>query len=153
MYLAICNVTASVTAVHRDPFFSYGTQWLNDSANVGCFIAGICRLPHSCASHSEQQVSYCDACFCLRCWNKCVGLLPLNKPCSGPWFVRGLTPQNQATNETVPFREQTLLAACSCVCFLVESQCGGRARSPLWTMGAHGEWQRSKLKGKSILSF
>ena len=25
-------------AVHQAPFFSYWTQWLNDSANVGCFI-------------------------------------------------------------------------------------------------------------------
>ena len=33
-----------LTAVHPDPFLSYGTQWWNVSANVGCFIAGVCGL-------------------------------------------------------------------------------------------------------------
>ena len=75
--LAICNVTASFKAVHRDPFFSYGTQWLNDYADVGSFIADVCGLLRSCTSCSEQQVSHCDACVCLRGWNKFVGSLPL----------------------------------------------------------------------------
>ena len=58
IYLAICNLTASVKAVHWDSFFSYGTQWLNDSAKLGCFFSW-----------------YSDTCVCLRCWNKWVGLL------------------------------------------------------------------------------
>ena len=73
--LVICNVTAPIKAVHQAFFFSYRTQWLNDSANVGCFIASVCGLPRS--SGSEQQVSHYDACVCLRCWNKWIGLLPL----------------------------------------------------------------------------
>ena len=54
----------------------------------------------ACSSHSEQQVSCCDTCVCLRGWGKCVGPLPL-----------------------VPTAfEQTLnswLAACCCVWFSV----------------------------------
>ena len=95
MSLALCNVTASIKAVHWDPFFSYGTRWLNDRANVGCLLAGVCGLPWSCTSRSEQQVSHCDACVCLRCWNKWVGPLPLvAKLSSGSWLVRGPMPQN-----------------------------------------------------------
>ena len=74
--LAIINVIASVKAIRRDPFFAYGTQWLNDSANVGCVIAGVCGLPLSYTSCSEQQVSHSKTC-CLRGWNKWVGQLPL----------------------------------------------------------------------------
>ena len=40
--------------INRDPFFSYRTQWLNDSPNAGCFLAGICGLPRS--SRSETSV-------------------------------------------------------------------------------------------------
>ena len=73
--LTVCNVTAPIKAVHRSAFLSYGTQLLHDSANVGCFIADVCGLPRF--SHSVQQVSHCDTCVCLRCWNKWVGPLPL----------------------------------------------------------------------------
>ena len=52
------------------PFLLDGTQWLNDSASVGCFLVDVCGLPRSCSSHSEQQVSRCDTCLCLRWWNK-----------------------------------------------------------------------------------
>ena len=68
--LTIRNMAASAS-VHRYPFLSYGKQWLNDPANVGCFIAGVHGLPRSCTSCSEQQVSHCDTCVCLRCWDKC----------------------------------------------------------------------------------
>ena len=71
MSLTTCSVTASIAAAHRDPFSSYGTQWLNDCVNVCCFIAGVCGL-QVCTSRSEQQVSHCDTCVCLRGWNKCV---------------------------------------------------------------------------------
>ena len=48
----ICN------SCPRAAFFSYGTQWLNDSANVGCFIAAVCGL-QVWTSHSEQQWYMC----------------------------------------------------------------------------------------------
>ena len=73
----MCNVTASVKAVRRAPFLSYGAQWLNDSANVGWFIVGVYGLPCSCTSRSEKQVSQFDTCICLRGWNKWVGPLSL----------------------------------------------------------------------------
>ena len=63
-------MTASITTDNRDSFFSYGTQWLNDSANVTCFIAGVSGLPQS--SRSEQQVPHSATCVCLRgsmCWD------------------------------------------------------------------------------------
>ena len=100
--IAICNLTTSVTAIHRDPFYSYGSQWLNDSTSIGCFLAGVWGLPRSCASRSGQ-LSHCDAGVCLKDWNKCVGPLSLVTTAFEHWFVRGPMPQNQATNETVPF--------------------------------------------------
>ena len=120
--LAICNVTAYIKAIHQAPFLSFGTQWLNDFANVGCFLEGVCGLPHSCASRSEQQVSHCDTCACLRCWNKLVSPLPLvasafEKILQQIMVVQGLTPQNQATNETVLIRNK-LLACCHVVVFV-----------------------------------
>ena len=71
MSLMICSVTASVTAVHRDAFFSYGTRWFNDSANARYFIA-LLWAAVVCTSHSEQQVSHYDAGVCLRGQNKFV---------------------------------------------------------------------------------
>ena len=50
---------------------------------------------------------------------------PLNKLCSGPWFVRGLTLQNQTSDETVPFSERILGLLLCCVCVSVESKYGG----------------------------
>ena len=87
--LAICNMTASVKAVHRDPFLSYRTQWLNDSTNPGCFIAGVCGLPgpvHLVVNNKYStviQASVRDVEI-----NGTVRYLylqqPLNKICSGP---------------------------------------------------------------------
>ena len=123
---AICTVTASVKTVHRDPFFSYGTQWLNDSANVGCIRAGICGLLRS--SSSEQQVSHSDTCICLRCWNNCVCLL---SSCNSLWTNfgadRGLF--DVWRQNTKLLTRHCLLACCHVVVFvsLWKVNTGGRA--------------------------
>ena len=57
----------------------------------------LCWLPWSCSLH--LIVNNCPTLMCLRFWNKWVSPLPLVATAlwNGPWFVRGLTPQNQAT--------------------------------------------------------
>ena len=128
-------MTASVKAVQRDPFLSYGTQWLNDSANVGRFIVGVCGSPRPCASCSEQ-VSHSDTGVCLRCWNKWVGLLPLVA-----------TAFKQTLQRTMVWRYRTklltrkslfgnkLFACCHVVVFVSL----WKVFAGVWTTGAHHE--------------
>ena len=79
--LAMCKVTASVKAVHRGPFFSYETQWLNDSANVGCFLAGVCGLVQ-CPTVIHASVWEAEIKVSVRCLQL---QQPVNKLCSGLW--------------------------------------------------------------------
>ena len=114
------------------PFLLVQDTMINDSANVSCFIAGVCGLPQS--SHSEQ-VSHSDTCLCLRGSDKCVGPLSLVTTAFEQTVqrtvvcLRSTKPSYQ--RDSAVLGTNSWRAACCCVCFSVESQCGGGAHYEL----------------------
>ena len=108
---------------------------------VQFLLAGLCGLPRSSTSRSEQQVSHCDAPVCLRCWSEYVGPLSL-VPTAFKQQDRGLFEVQRYRTEQLmrqyPLRNE-LLACCILLCL------------PTMT-GAHME-QWNMLKRKSIFNF